>query len=52
MDGEPPESCVRLAAAEGAASVTAYDALSGLLSPGELKQRIDRGWKTMEVRES
>ena len=52
MDGEPPENCVRLAAAEGAASVTAYDALSGLLPPGELKQRIDRGWKTMEVRES
>ena len=38
---------VALAAAEGACSVAAYDALSGLLSLRELEQRIDAGWETL-----
>lgn len=44
MRGEAPDVCTRLAAAEGAASVTAYDALSGILSIEELKKRIAAGW--------
>ena len=48
MEGETPETCARLAAAEGAASVTSYDALGGILSIEELKRRINTGWKTME----
>ncbi len=40
MDGEPPAVCVKLAAAEGAVSVSAYDPLSALLPLPELKQRI------------
>jgi sugar/nucleoside kinase (ribokinase family) len=40
MDGEPPAVCVKLAAAEGAASVSAYDPLSALLPLPDLKQRI------------
>ncbi len=48
LNGESPEVCVRLAAAEGAASVTSYDALGGILPMEELKRRITNGWKTME----
>ena len=44
---EAPETCVRLAAAEGAASVSSYDALGGILSLDELKRRIRDGWKTV-----
>ena len=40
MNGEAPESCTKLAAAEGSASVSSYDALGGVLSLNELKQRI------------
>jgi len=40
MNGETPADCVKLAAAEGAASVSSYDALGGILSLDELKQRI------------
>ena len=46
LSGEGPEACTRLAAAEGAASVTSYDALSGILSMDELKRRISAGWET------
>lgn len=46
--GRPPAECAMLAAAEGAASVTSYDALGGVLPLDELKRRIDAGWKTME----
>lgn len=46
--GEAPELCVKLAAAEGAAAVSAYDTLGGLLSLDELKRRIQAGWQTME----
>lgn len=48
MQGETPEVCTQLAAAEGAASVTSYDALGGILPIEELKRRINAGWKTME----
>ena len=48
LNGETPEICARLAAAEGAASVASYDALGGILPLAELKRRIENGWKTME----
>ena len=40
MNGEAPEDCAKLAAAEGAASVSTYDALSGILPMDKLKKRI------------
>ena len=40
MNGEAPADCARLAAAEGAASVSGYDPLSGILPLDELKKRI------------
>ena len=40
LQGESPETCAALAAAEGACCVTAYDALSGLKSFDELKSMI------------
>ena len=40
MNGETPAECAKLAAAEGAASVSGYDALSGILPLEELKRRI------------
>ena len=45
LDGETPEECARLAAAEGAASVTSYDALGGILSLDEIRKRLADGWK-------
>ena len=51
LNGDSPADCAKLAAAEGAASVTSYDALGGILPPEELKRRINAGWKTMEVQE-
>lgn len=48
LNGEPPERCAQLAAAEGAASVTSYDALGGILPLDELSRRIRDGWKTKE----
>jgi sugar/nucleoside kinase (ribokinase family) len=36
-----PEKCVALAAAEGACCVTAYDALSGLMTLDELKRKME-----------
>lgn len=47
LKGKSPQLCTALAAAEGACSVTAYDALSGLKSLEELEARIALGWKTM-----
>ncbi len=44
--GYPPEACVMFAAAEGACSVTGYDALSGLLPLPELEKKIRAGWPT------
>ena len=40
MNGETPEVCAKIAAAEGAASVSSYDALGGILPLDELKRRI------------
>jgi len=45
LEGEDPEMCLHLAAATGASCVEAYDALSGLKSFAELKEKINRGWK-------
>ncbi len=44
LNGEDPAMCTALAAAEGACSVTTYDALSGLRPLDELKERIRTGW--------
>ncbi len=48
LRGDPPERCAELAAAEGAASVTTYDALGGILPLDELSRRIENGWKKMK----
>lgn len=45
LNGEDPAMCAALAAAEGSCCVTAYDALSGLKTLSELKERIKSGWK-------
>ena len=47
LDGECIEDCAAIAAAEGACCVTAYDALSGLKSIKEIKERIASGWECM-----
>ncbi|MCM1148593.1 MAG: carbohydrate kinase family protein [Butyricicoccus sp.] len=47
LRGKPPRECAALAAAEGACSVTAYDALSGLKPLEELEARINAGWEAM-----
>ncbi len=47
LAGKTPESCVALAAAEGACCVTSYDALSGIRPIPELEERIRNGWETM-----
>ena len=44
LAGKGPRDCAALAAAEGACSVTVYDALSGLRPLDELDQRIAAGW--------
>jgi sugar/nucleoside kinase (ribokinase family) len=36
--------CVQLASAEGTSCISAYDALSGLLSLDELNRKIENGW--------
>ncbi len=46
LQGKSPSVCTALAAAEGACSVTAYDALSGLKSLEYLEARIKAGWST------
>lgn len=43
--GKTPEECVRLAAAQGACCVEAYDALGGLRTMEELEKRIGGGWE-------
>lgn len=47
LQGKSPDVCAALAAAEGACSVTAYDALSGLRPLEELEARIRSGWEIM-----
>ena len=49
LDGCGPLECVRLAAATGASCVTAYDALSGLLSFEELRQKMEAGWEKQNI---
>lgn len=49
LDGYSLEEGVRLAAATGASCVAAYDALSGLKSFEELKQKIAMGWRKRNV---
>ena len=44
LQGESPEMCIKLAAAEGAVSVMSYDALGGLVQLDELTRRINSGW--------
>ena len=44
------KEAVEMAAAEGACCVAAYDALSGLRSLEEMKERIRRGWRKREYR--
>ena len=48
LQGKGPGLCVALAAAEGACTVTSYDALSGLKSIQELEKRISAGWNLEE----
>ena len=47
LQGKTPAKCVRLASAEGACCVTAYDALSGLKLIPELEARLASGWETI-----
>jgi sugar/nucleoside kinase (ribokinase family) len=49
LDGCGPLECVRLAAATGASCVTAYDALGGLLSFEELRQKMEAGWERQNI---
>lgn len=47
MDGRNISESVKIAAAEGACSVTTYDALSGLLPICDLEKKIESGWDTI-----
>ena len=47
MDSRAPESCIALAAAEGACAVTSYDALGGLKTLEQLDERLASGWPTL-----
>lgn len=46
--GRRPEECARLAAAEGASCVEAYDSLSGLRTLEQLEEKIAAGWAKNE----
>lgn len=45
LNGEDADMSIKLAAAEGASCVEAYDALSGLRTMEELKEKIANGWE-------
>lgn len=45
ITGHSSEECLQLATGTGASCVAAYDALSGLKSFEELKEKIQNGWK-------
>lgn len=45
LNGDSFEDCIKMALAAGAASVEAVDALGGLMTMKELKQKIDNGWE-------
>lgn len=47
LDGRDVESCVKLAAVQGACAVTAYDAISGLKTLDELDKMIDNGLEVL-----
>lgn len=49
--GETLETAMQLATAAGAACVTSYDALSGLMSIEALKQKINSGWEKRKAYE-
>ncbi len=51
LEGYTLEECLQLATATGASCVEAYDALSGIKSFDELKQKITNGWKKANTRE-
>lgn len=44
LEGCSPEECLHLAAAAGACCVASYDALSGLKTFDELREKIKQGW--------
>ena len=44
VTGHSSSECLQLATATGASCVAAYDALSGLKSFEELKEKIQSGW--------
>ena len=48
LEGEDLEMALHMAAAAGAACVTAYDAISGLPSYDELKKKVADGWKKID----
>ena len=50
LSGGGPEECASLAAAEGAMSVTAYDALSGILPLDRLRECLHTGWPLLNER--
>jgi sugar/nucleoside kinase (ribokinase family) len=52
LQGEPPETCVALAAGAGACCVTEYDALSGLIPLDGIRKKIADGWKKSSGKES
>lgn len=45
LKGYAPDTCLKLAAAQGASCVEAYDAFSGLKTLEELQRKIDLGWE-------
>lgn len=45
LEGFEPAECLRFATATGACCVADYDALSGLKSFAELREKIKQGWK-------
>ncbi len=49
LNGCGPEESVQFAAAAGACCVTSYDALSGLKSIDEMKQKIENGWSKVPL---
>lgn len=49
LEGESLEMALKLAAAEGACCVAAYDALSGLKSLEEVRRKIGEGWKKQRL---
>jgi len=47
LNGCPIEKCAEYAVATGASCVTAYDALSGLMTFPELDRKIENGWEKL-----